>query len=284
VLTWPIRWLILIVLAIGLPLFIYLVFIADEPVFDVESDVELGRQSVTAIAADPEQYPLLSEEQYPAAYAYLRQMVSSITASDEVQYRDVFPFDSVRIIHDDSTLNAFCTPGGFIYVYSGIIRYLDSADHLAGVLGHEIAHAEMRHSSLRLQREFGVKSLLAFVVLAAPIGVKDLAATAILNDLLGLRYSREQEAESDEWSVRYLTDTGYACDGAAGFFNKIISEGDQMRIPEFLSDHPNSQARAFDITRAAQRAGCSTEQSDVEPWLAFQSSLPSNQSNQTIDE
>ena len=54
----------------------------------------------------------------------------------------MFAFDRVRIIDNDETLNAFCLPGGFIYVYTGLIKYLDSEDHLAGVLGHEIAHAD----------------------------------------------------------------------------------------------------------------------------------------------
>ena len=53
-------------------------------------------------------------------------------------------------------LNAFCTPGGYIYVYTGLIKYLDNEAQLAGVLGHEIAHADLRHVTDQLTEQYGV--------------------------------------------------------------------------------------------------------------------------------
>ena len=268
------RNLIVVVLLIGAPVFIYLAFIADDPLVEVEYDIDLGRQSVESINADPEQFPILSEEEHPEAYAYLRELILEVAASDDIQYRDVFDYSTVKIIHDDKTLNAFCTPGGFIYVYTGLIQYLDAEDHLAGVLGHEIAHAERRHSITRLQKEFGKQRLLELLVLTVPATVGDVAAAAALNRLTNLSYSREQEAESDEWSVRYLADTEYACDGTAGFFEKIINEGQDVAIPAFLSDHPDSPSRVRDVKRLAQEMGCSTELGDQSAWRAFQASIP----------
>lgn len=198
-----IRWVLVGLLAIGLPVWIYVAFIADEPVFSVDNDVELGRQSEASIAADPDEYPLLSPEEYPEAYRHLARIVRNVVSSPEIDYRELFPYENVRIIHKDDVLNAFCTPGGSIYVYSGLIHYLEAEDHLAGVLGHEIAHAERRHSSVRLQREFGAKRLTDFVLLSQPMTVGDVANAAIVKELLSLRYSRAQEEESDHYSVRY---------------------------------------------------------------------------------
>jgi predicted Zn-dependent protease len=268
------RWVIVALLAIGLPVYIYLAFIADEPVFSAENDLELGRMTEQSIAADPEQYPLLSEEEFPQAYARMRSLVNRLLKSPEIQYRDLFAYDDVKIIHDDEVLNAFCAPGGFIYVFSGLMRYLESEDHLAGVLGHEIAHAELRHSSLRLQKEHGVKRLLDFILLSSPVTVGDAVNASILEDLLSLDYSRDQEAQADDYSVRYLATSGYACDGTAGFFAKLLAEGQDVKIPEFLSDHPASEARVTDIRRAAQELGCSTQLGDPSGWRAFQASLP----------
>lgn len=270
----PPRVLILIVLAIGVPLFIYLAFIADEPVFDPEQDVGLGRQTAQAIAADPDQYPVLSQDEYPEAYRQLQRIVDTVLHSPEIRYRDLFAYDQVKIIDDDDVLNTFCTPGGFIYVYTGLIRYLDAEDHLAGVLGHEIAHAEMRHSSLRLQKEYGVRRLLEFALLSRPVGLGDVANAALLKQLTTLSYSRTQEAQSDEFSVVYLADSGYACDGAAGFFEKLLGAGDNVGIPEILSDHPDSEARVRDIRSKAQELQCSTEHGDQSQWNKLQASLP----------
>ena len=268
------RWLLVGLLGIGLPVWIYYAFIADEPAFTVSNDVELGRQSEASIAADPEQFPLLSPVKYPEAYRHLGRIVRNVVSSHDIDYRELFPYENVRIIHKDDVLNAFCTPGGFIYVYSGLIHYLGAEDHLAGVLGHEIAHAERRHSSVRLQREFGAQRLLEFVLLSQPMTIRDVAHASIAKELLSLRYSRAQEAESDHYSVRYLASTSYACDGAAGFFEKLLDAGDGAPIHEFLSDHPDPAARMRDIRGNARELGCSIELGDQSEWRAFQASLP----------
>jgi predicted Zn-dependent protease len=268
------RWLVVAILAVGAPLWIYLSFFADEPVFSVENDVELGRQTVRSIQEDPQQYPLLSEDDYPEAYRYLRQMVGQIVRSKDIQYADVFAYDEVRIIQDDNVLNAFCAPGGFVYVYSGLIRYLDAEDYLAGVLGHEIGHAERRHSSLRMQKEYGIRKLLELAVWSPAVGLGGVVTAKMLTDLTTLKYSRGQEAESDRLSVHYLVDSDYACDGTAGFFEKLLGQGNDAGIPEILSDHPDSKARISDIRNEAAKLGCSTKLGDQTAWLQFKASLP----------
>ena len=276
------RWIFRIVLFVGVvavPIWIYLAFVADEPVFGPEQDVELGRQSAKAIQEDPDML-LLSREKYPEAYTHLNRIVSGVVGSESIRYRDLFPYDNMYIIHDDEVLNAFCTPGGFIYVYSGLIRYLDAEDHLAGVLGHEIAHAEQRHSSLRLQKEYGSRKLLEFIVLTTPMTVSDAVSASILKDLVTLDYNRDQEAEADSWSVRYLADSRYACDGTAGFFEKLLAQGDGVSIPEFLSDHPDSATRVAAIRNQAKELGCNTQVGDQTQWRAFQASLPEPEAKQ----
>ena len=270
---YAIRWLIVAVLAIGLPIYLYLTF-AKEPVFSAKYDVDLGQQTVRSIAEDPEQYPLLSEDEYPEVYAHMRSLVDRLLQSPDIQYRDLFAYDQVKIIHDDDVLNAFCAPGGYIYVFTGLMRYLDHEDHLAGVLGHEIAHAELRHSSQRLQKEYGAQKLLDFVLLSTPTTAGDVINAQIAKDLLTLNYSRGQEAQADDYSVKYLSTSGYACDGTAGFFAKLLEEGQDVKIPEFLSDHPASGARVRDIRRAAQELGCSTEMGDPAEWEEIKATLP----------
>jgi Zn-dependent protease with chaperone function len=265
------RWTVLILLIIGIPIFVYFGFLADEPAFDVEYDVELGRQHAESIEADTSMV-LLDKDEYPEAYAHLQRIVDEVVRSDEIQYRDLFAYDDVRIIQDDETLNAFCAPGGFIYVYSGLIKYLEEEDHLAGVLGHEIAHAELRHSSLRLQRDFGRQKLLDLILLSQPLS--NAAVAAVLNQLNTLSFSRDQEAASDRMSVRYLAGSRYACNGVGGFFERLQREGDGVDIPPILSDHPGDVDRIRDIGAEAVRLGCSTDLAEGGSWLAFQASLP----------
>ena len=273
---YAIRWLIVGVLAIGLPIYLYLIF-AKEPVFSPENDVELGKMSAQSLTDEPDEYPILPESEYPEAYAHLRRVVGGIIDSPEIQYRDVFAYDQMKIINRDDVLNAFCTPGGYIYVYTGLIKYLDREDHLAGVLGHEIAHAEKRHGSVRLQKEYGAKALTSFLLLTVPVSAGDYVNAKILKDLMGLSYSRDQEAQADEYSVRYLSTSEYGCDGTAGFFIKLKEAGDDVGIPEILSDHPDSGSRIQEIQREAKRLGCSTQPANQSRWAAFQESLPNDE-------
>lgn len=195
-------------------------------------------------------------------------MVDKILNSGEVQYRNEFAWD-VHIIQDDSVLNAFATPGGYIYVYSGLIKYLDKEDDLMGVLGHEIAHADLRHSIRTMQKVYGAQLLLQIVT-----GKSDSKITEIAKDLaLGLgqlAFSREFESEADDQSVVYLSATAYECDACAAFFKKLESQGSGSKTPEFLSTHPSDQSRIDAITEKAQEIGCDTTPLAPASWTTFQ--------------
>jgi predicted Zn-dependent protease len=244
------------------------------PVFGPEQDVELGKQVVQGIMETGEEGPVLSREDYPEAYAHIDRLVAQVVNSPDVEFRDLFAYDEVRIIHNDRVLNAFCTPGGFIFVYTGLIHYLEAEDHLAGVLGHEIAHAERRHSSTRIQKQYGSDRMFEFIVLTTPISARAAWALQMLTDLTSLDYSRDQEAEADQDSVRYLSSTDYACDATAGFFEKLTANNEGGEGPAFLSDHPASDSRIRDIKEEAAKLGCSTELGDQSNWRSLQASLP----------
>ncbi|MCK4854968.1 MAG: M48 family metalloprotease [Bacteroidales bacterium] len=88
--------------------------------FSVNQDIEFGASMDTIIMDDPAQFPLLSEAQYPTAYQHIRRIRDNILASGELNYKDRFPW-VVKIIHNDTTLNAFAAPGGYMYFYTGSI-------------------------------------------------------------------------------------------------------------------------------------------------------------------
>lgn len=239
--------------------------------FSVQDDIDLGRQVSGEIAADPN-FNLLERSQYPEAYAYLDNMVNSILNSGEVKYRDEFVWD-IHIVHDDNTLNAFATPGGFIYVYTGLIKFLNDADALAGVMGHEIAHADLRHTSRNLQKQYGV-SLLLSLLLGEDPGTLETIAAQIAGQTAGLQFSRDFEKESDAESVEYLAGTDYACDGAKIFFQKLENTGQGGSTPEFLSTHPSPENRIADIEAKAREENCDTTPSTNTGYADFVKALP----------
>ncbi len=93
----------------------------------------------------------MDETQYADAYEHINRIRDSILETDELIYGDRFDWE-VDIIENDSVLNAFCAPGGYICVYTGIIKFLDNEAQFAGVMGHEMAHADRRHVTDQLTK------------------------------------------------------------------------------------------------------------------------------------
>lgn len=222
--------------------------------FSVENDQQLGAQVANEIANDPN-FVILEETANAEAYQYLNGMVEAILNSGEVSYKEEFVW-KVHIV-DDDVLNAFATPGGYIYVYTGLIKYLNNVDDLAGVMGHEIAHADQRHSIKRLQRQYALSALISIALGQEPTQLAQIVAS-IAGTGATLAFGRDAEAEADEYSVIYLSNTDYACDGAASFFEKLLVDGSSPGVPEFLSTHPKPENRVDDITSKAAELGCDT--------------------------
>lgn len=235
--------------------------------FSVQDDINLGKQVSQQIESDRKQFPILSEQANPEAYRYIRGITRKILNSGKVQHRDEFVWE-VKIIDDNETLNAFCTPGGYIYVYTGLIKYLDSEDQLAGVMGHEIAHAALRHSTRQMSKIYGIQVLLQVATGKADPGLLEQIAVGLVN----LKFSRGHETESDNGSVEYLCATGYNAAGAAGFFKKIEEAGGGQP-PQFLSTHPNPKNRVQNIESKAQKMGCSGRETNKSEYTRIKNSL-----------
>lgn len=223
----------------------------------LEDERQLGEQAKAEIAANPQEFPILPKSQNPQAYAFIEEVASNILNSGQVANRDNFTWE-VYIIKRDDVLNAFCTPGGKIYFYTGLMKYLDNSSAVAGVMGHEIAHADRRHSGKQLTSQMGMQFLLQIIAGASGQDVAQMVG--MLAGLGSLQFSRDHEKDADEYSVRYLCPTKYQTDGAHYFFKKLIDQGQGSQGPTFLSTHPDPGDRVVNIqTQAAASAGCASK-------------------------
>lgn len=219
--------------------------------FSVQDDVELGKDVESQIRSDPGQFPVLKGHQDVKDYVSgLGNYV--LNNSKYIEYKNVFPY-KFDIIHDDSTINAFCLPGGYIYIYTGLIKFLDNEAALTGVIGHEIAHAERRHMTQRLTSYYGVSIILGLVLGSNPNVLGEIAANLFVG--LGfLANSRADETEADDYSIAYLTGTKYYPGAITYFFDKIREQqrkegstpGDLERL---LATHPLPQDRIDNVKK-----------------------------------
>ena len=158
------------------------------------------------------------------------------------------------VIDKDDEPNAFCLPGGKVFVYSGIFKYAANDDELAAVMGHEIGHALARHGAERMSR--GQLTQLTGQVLESVMqGHSNPQNTAMVMQAFGigsqlgimLPHSRTQEYEADNIGLVLMAKAGYNPQAALSFWQKFSRSGGTP--PEYLSTHPAPQNRIEQIKR-----------------------------------
>jgi beta-barrel assembly-enhancing protease len=232
--------------------------------FTVQDDAELGAEVAAEIESDPQTYPPYEGD--PSVATYLETRVfEHILQSPEIEYKDAFSY-RVEIIDDPETLNAFALPGGRVYVYTGLLKYLDNEAALAGVLAHEIAHAERRHATRRLTKYYGVSFLLSVLLGENPSTVAEIAANLFVGAAF-LANSRDDEYEADEYSFKYLRDTRYYPGGVKFFFEQMrdqnLIDTSRSSVETFLSTHPDPIDRISEIDERLNEANVPVVSWDV---------------------
>lgn len=160
-------------------------------------------------------------------------------------------FDFTFSIVNSTAINAFATPGGYVYVNKGLINMLENESELAGVLAHEIAHITCRHIARQIEKSKKMNiatlaAVLAGVVLGgggtgteAALGLSLAASTT-----LQLKYSRENEEEADRLGMASLTGAGYDGRGMIDLL-KIMKNFEfySNSIPSYFLTHPGTDER-----------------------------------------
>ncbi|HJT19912.1 MAG TPA: M48 family metallopeptidase [Nitrospira sp.] len=175
----------------------------------------------------------------------------------------------VTVVKNDA-VNAFALPGGYVVVFTGLMKKAESGDEVAGVLSHELNHVLQRHGMERIVRQLGLFAALS-IILGDRQGVAGLARQLSV-ELLTLRFSREQETEADVTGLRLLHRAKIDPDGIIRFFERL-SEKDKDRI-ELLSTHPMSQARAARLKAESAALPKQVPEPFTFEWKTVQQSLP----------
>jgi len=154
-----------------------------------------------------------------------------------------------KVIDDPKKANAFCLPGGKVFVYTGILKYTQDETGLATVLAHEIAHALARHGAERLSMlllaQVGETALASALKESSNTRFNAFLIAYGVGTQVGviLPYSRIQEYEADRIGLILMAKAGYNPRGAIAFWERMMQGEKKVKIPEFLSDHPTDEKR-----------------------------------------
>ncbi len=190
--------------------------------YSPQEQVQIGKQLDQEIRANPKEYPIDKRDAQVRDYID-KNIFRPILASPAIKYRNVFPYQ-LEIIHNDSVINAFATPGGYVYVYTGLLKYIDSEAALAGVLAHEIGHAENEHASKRM---FDAMLLQTGSSLLVKDSSPELLKIGVALGAQGwiMKNSRKDEDQSDQVSFEYLKSTKFYPGGVKFMFEKMRDDG-----------------------------------------------------------
>tara|TARA_Y100000768_G_scaffold330531_1_gene269295 strand:- start:8082 stop:9560 length:1479 start_codon:yes stop_codon:yes gene_type:complete len=132
-------------------------------------------------------------------------------------------------IIDNPTLNAFATPGGYVYMYRGLLAHFNTEAELAGVLSHEIAHITARHAVRGMSTAQVTNVLIGIAASQVPGSSLSNSGFNLLNQIINKGYSRKYESEADNIAKDYLGKTGYSQNAMADFLVTMKSTDELER-------------------------------------------------------
>jgi len=223
-----------------------------------EEEVRLGKETDKQIQ---QQYGIYENEDLQQ---YVDRVAQKVLAESHMRRPDTpAKFRNTEFtcrVLDSPIINAFALPGGYVYVTRGLLAHLNNEAQLAVVLGHEIGHVAGRHSSKQAAKQQFMQGLLVGGAIAGQaafggdVGQNVLGIGSNAAQLLSLRYSRDNERESDHLGVEYAAKAGYDAAEGAAFFTSLKRKSEQSghSIPTWQSTHPDPGRREDTIVQLGQ--------------------------------
>jgi beta-barrel assembly-enhancing protease len=245
---------------------------------DVKSDIEEGKK----YAAEAEkQYKLSTNKEYQDRVARVGADIAAVASKTKIIAlwgdKHFSKFDYTYKVIQGDDVNAFSLPGGHIYVFEGLMKQIESDDELAGVLGHETAHAALRHVATLEHNEerldmVSLPALLAAILIGSRSTNSYNAGPNIL--LPGIQsgaqairsgWSVSAETAADYGGFQYLLKTKYDPSGMLTFMERL-AEDERLGLAfdwGIYRDHPPGKERAEALVHYMSEAGLPLRRSKV---------------------
>lgn len=201
------------------------------------------------------------DAEYKRVRAIADRIIAAVDTYETVVSADdrIFKFESasnfdweMNLLNSDQK-NAFVMPGGKIAIYNGILPVAKTDDGLAAIMGHEVAHALLRHGRERVVKNMGASVTLSVLqgVSGASADMMKFAGMAVNVGAI-LPWSRGDESEADELGLVLATIAGYEPDAAVGVWERMAEES-KGAPPEFFSTHPSHDTRINNLSELAPK-------------------------------
>lgn len=210
-----------------------------------ETEVEIGKEVVKDVESTER---VLNNQAVQNYVNRVGQKIAKVCDRKDVKY-------SFKVL-DSEEVNAFACPGGFIYIYKGLLKKMDNEAQLAAVLAHEVGHVVARHSVKRLQAAYGY-AILMEVALGDKMGQTARQMVDAAAGLILLGYGRDNEYEADNYGILYEKKAGYNPKGMIQLFEKFkkMEEKPPSTFEKLLSSHPPASDRIKNGNKQIKQVG-----------------------------
>lgn len=223
--------------------------------YSIESEMSMGAEAYEQMLAGEK---VLTSGPEARMVERIGNRVAQAAVELYPRYAEQFDWE-FRLIDSPGMVNAWALPGGKCAVYTGLLPVTQDEDSLAVVMGHEVAHAILRHGGERMSQNTAIGIAMA----GATIALKDRPAKE-RNSILGamgvgsavgimLPFSRDHESEADEIGLMLAASAGYDPRKAIGLWERMGAQGGAAP-PEWLSTHPSSQTRIKRLNKVMPEA------------------------------
>jgi beta-barrel assembly-enhancing protease len=245
---------------------------AAEILISPEQENMLGAQLKMELEKGTPEMPAIRYLQDPQLRTYILGLADKVVSLGKME-RPEFAWQ-VEVIDDPAQVNAFATPGGYLYVFTGLLRAADNEAEVVGVMGHEVGHVLARHFAERLVKTYTLQGLIAIALGQDANKLAELAANVLAQGYL-LSHSRDAEIEADEYGARLASKAGYDPTALATFFEKLeMLQGQTPAVLKYLMGHPPPGDREAHILEYIAAQKLAVGATNRERFLQMQAKLP----------
>jgi len=198
---------------------------------DEEQEISIGKEAAVDIEREN---PVLVNDPNALRIERLGQKIAAASQRPNLPW-------TFKVI-DNKDPNAFSLPGGPIYVTKGLLDMKVTDDELAGVLAHEVAHINQRHSVKRIEQALTI-AIVSDIALQRADNMTRAAVGLAVQFGIDMPHSRTAEYEADALGIRLAYNAGDSAAGLVDFLKRLDALPNAPKSPEWMSDHPATKAR-----------------------------------------
>ena len=208
---------------------------AEAGMISLEDEIKMGRETAQQLEA---KYGLSQDYYLNERVDRIGQRLAAVCGRNEITY-------SFKVLNCNE-VNALACPGGFIYVFKGLMDYMPSDTELAGVLGHEVGHVAKKHTVHSIEKQLWTSLILLAATRGQGLGLVQAAQQALFAG-----YSRTDERGADKEGVNNTIKAGfnpYAMLITVQKLDDLSKQGGGANYGLF-SSHPEPEERVMRVLK-----------------------------------